>query len=99
MTKLKAFWANLSSPVKSGLATATWTFIALFGASLLGFLGQVTTWANGGGTFPSVSPLGKAAVSAIAAAGAGLVALVVRLAQKHTKLIPGNPPEFNPPAK
>lgn len=69
---------------KAGLYTALWTFIALFGLSLVGWLNDLIEFASNDGatvSFPDPSGLVKAALSAAAAASAGLVGLVVRLAQ------------------
>jgi hypothetical protein len=95
---------NLVNSLKSGAYTALWTFIALFGISLLGFLQEVAGWATQGGAapFPSTSTLGFAFVSAIVAAASGIVGTVVRLVQSTTTLIPGGPPRYDikatPPA-
>lgn len=72
--------------IKAGLWTALFTFIALFGASLLGWISDVVEWAgeSGTGEFPDVTVLGKAAIAAFGAASAGLVNLVVRLTQVAT---------------
>lgn len=73
--------------VKAGLYTALWTFIALFGLALVGWLNDIgeAASANDGTIFfgdPAV--LVKAAVSAAAAAASGLVGTIVRLAQVAT---------------
>lgn len=72
--------------IKAGLWTALFTFVALFGASLLGWISDVVEWAgeSGTGTFPDVTVLGKAAIAAAGAALAGLVNVVVRLGQVAT---------------
>lgn len=70
--------------IKAGLYTALWTFIALFGLSLVGWLNDVVeAVSNDGATvvFPDPSVLVKAAASAAAAAASGLVGTIVRLAQ------------------
>lgn len=63
--------------------TALWSFIGLFGMSLVGFLQQVIEWANAGGevAFPSVSVLGFAAISAAVSAIIGLVSFVANAAE------------------
>jgi len=64
--------------------TAVFTFIAVFGVSLLGFIADVATWAGSvDKTFPSINPLGKAAVGALCAAASGLVGLIVNAAEDH----------------
>lgn len=84
----------MTDSVKAALYTALWTFIGVFGISLLGWLGDVATWASSDlETFPSVTPLGKAAVAALAAAAAGFVGWVVRWSQSHGWL-PGEPPQY-----
>lgn len=72
---------------KAGAYTALWTFVALFGLSLVGWLNEVVGWAGNEGAnivFPDPSVLMKAAASAAAAAASGLVGTVVRLAQVAT---------------
>lgn len=56
--------------VRSAWRTFVQAFLGLFGISLLRFLQDVTSWGNGGHgvTFPAVGVLGKAGVSALAAA-------------------------------
>jgi hypothetical protein len=70
--------------IKAGAYTALWTFLALFGLSLAGWLNDVQQWATSDGAatvFPDPSVLVKAAAAAVTAAAGGLVGLVVRLAQ------------------
>jgi len=81
--------------IKAGLFTALWTFIALFGLSLVGWLNDVVEAAsdeNATIVFGDPAVLVKAAVSAAAAAASGLVGLVVRLAQTATGT--GNVPQY-----
>lgn len=68
---------------KAALWTALFSFLALFGVSLIGWTGDVVEWANNEGAtaFPSLSVLGYAAVSAFGAAMTGLLNFVVRFAQ------------------
>jgi hypothetical protein len=84
-----------SNEVKAALWTALFTFVALFGASVFGWVQDVTEWASTSGTavFPNVTVLGKAAVSALGAAAAGLVNFVVRWAQAQG-VIPGAGPNY-----
>lgn len=81
MTTLDAF--------KAALYTALWTFIALFGTSLLGWLDAVAEWATSDGatvSFPDGAVLVKAGLSAAAAALSGIVAFAVRQAQVLLRL-------------
>ena len=69
---------------KAALYSALFTFIALFGLSLLGFLNDVWHWASSNDNavlFPDPAVLVKAAVAAVMAACVGLVNFVVRWAQ------------------
>lgn len=73
--------------IKAGAYTALWTFIALFGLSLIGYLNDVVEAASGDEAtiiYGDPAVLVKAAVSAAAAAASGLVGTVVRLAQVAT---------------
>ena len=77
--KIKSWYLKLSNPVKAAINTAWQTFVGVFGLALLGFLADVQRWAGDvDGAFPSVSPLGKAAAAAVAAAFSGLVAFMRR---------------------
>lgn len=70
--------------VKAGAYTALWTFIAIFGLSVIGYLNDVVEAASGDNAtflFGDPAVLVKAGVSAAAAAASGLVGTVVRLAQ------------------
>lgn len=87
--------------IKAAAFTALWTFVGLFVASLVGWLQDLTAWASDdGGTvvFPDPSVLVKAAVSAAGAACSGVAALVIRLAQAHSRLVPGSPPSYPRPS-
>lgn len=60
------------------------TFFALWIPALIGFLGEVTDWANGGDggpAFPHLDTLGKAAVSAACAAIVAIVNLLWNAAE------------------
>lgn len=63
---------------RSGLRVATYTFISMFGLSLGGFLVDVQSWATSAeaAEFPSVAPLGKAAVAALVSALSGLSSFI-----------------------
>lgn len=72
---------------RAALWTALFAFIALFGLSLLGWLGNVVEWAQdkeGVVLFPDPSVLFKGLVSAAVAAIIGLVNFVIRFAQAKT---------------
>lgn len=87
----------MSDSLKAALWTALWTFVGLFVVSLLGWVGDVSKWADGSlNSFPDVDPLAKAAVSALVAAAAGLLNWIFRFAQSKGAL-PGNGPTYNPP--
>ncbi len=91
--KLKDWYNKRSNALKDALATGTHTFIGLFGLSLLGWLKDVQEWAGGTNySFPAVSPLGKAAGSAFAAAMTSMVTLVYRSIQQ--KKDPTAGPQF-----
>lgn len=81
MTTLDAF--------KAALYTALWTFIAIFGTSLLGWLDAVSEWATSDGAtvaFPDGDVLVKAGLAAAVAALSGLVAFTIRQAQVLLRL-------------
>ena len=78
---------STKNAIKAGAYTALWTFIALFGLSLVGWLNDVVAAASSdtaGIVFGDPAVLVKAAVSAAAAAASGLVGTIVRLAQSAT---------------
>ncbi len=87
----------MSNEFKAALWTALFTFVTLFGTSVLGFVQALTDWASSDGTvdFPDVSTLGKAAVAAALAAVTGLINYVVRVAQSR-QLLPGAGPQYPP---
>lgn len=77
---------KIPDALKAALWTALFTFVALFGLSLVEWLQDVAAWAGDQtpSEFPSVSVLAKAAVAAVAAAVTGLVNWGVRAAQAAT---------------
>lgn len=77
------------------MTTAVVTFLTLFTAAAVGFVGQLQEWASTGGEFPDPSVLGKAAVSAALAALAGLVNFAYRWLQAK-ELLPGSGPSYPP---
>ena len=104
MAKLRALWANLPSPIKSGVMVLVWTFIATFSTLSIEFLQAVATWlpslldeSDAVVEVPNVGALADALLSAGVAFIAGLVALIGRTIQAKTSLIPGQPPQYNPP--
>lgn len=86
--------ASAYKALRPALMAAWWTFLAIFGLTITGWLGDVAEWASASGTtgFPSLSVLGYGAVSAAAAAASGVVAFVVRTAQGYTGT--GHPPSY-----
>jgi hypothetical protein len=95
MQWLRDQYAKLSDPLKAALATALFTFVTLFGASLAGFVQTVVDWASTGGDFPDPSVLGQAFISALTAAGVGLLNFVIRWLQANTNLIKGSGPSYS----
>jgi hypothetical protein len=85
----------MTDQLKAAAYTALWAFVGVFGLSLLGWVNDIASWANdtAAGAFPDVSVLAKAAVSAGAAAAAGLVTWVVRYAQSKG-VLPGSGPTY-----
>jgi len=85
---------KLSNELKAALWTTLFVFIAVFSAALLGFVTDVAQWAGtDDATFPSVTPLGKAAVAALAAAASGLLNYIIRWAQSKG-VLPGAGPSY-----
>lgn len=87
----------MTNEFRAAATTAVITFLTLFAASAVGFVGQLQEWASTGGQFPDVSVLGKAAVSAAIAGLAGLVNFAYRWLQSKEAL-PGSGPVY-PPAR
>jgi len=83
----------MSDNWKAAAWSALATFIGVFGLAAVGFLSDVASWADGGGSFPDVSVLGKAAVSAAVAAASGLVTWVLAWARRRN-LLPGAAPTY-----
>lgn len=76
--------AGWKAPLKRAVRTAVFSFAAVFGLSLIGWLNDVVQWANdtdAANVFPDPAVLVKAAVSAAAGAASGLVSFVVNLAE------------------
>lgn len=75
---------GLKAPLKRALRTFLFSFVAIFGLSLVGWLNDVVQWANdnqAANVFPDPAVLVKAAISAAAAAASGLVSFVVNFAE------------------
>lgn len=86
MTHLKTLLVKAEPAVRPALMTALFTFIAIFGAALTGWLTEVIGWleaidAPEQSEFPDPTVLGKAVVAGVVAAAAGIVNFVVRYAQ------------------
>ena len=86
MTHLKTLLVKAEPAVRPALMTALFTFIAIFGAALTGWLTEVIGWlevidAPEQSEFPDPTVLGKAAVAGVVAAASGIVNFVVRYAQ------------------
>lgn len=84
----------MSDSLKAAGWTALFSFLAVFGVGLLGWIADVAAWAGtDGAEFPSVTVLGKMVVAALAAAASGFVNWVVRYAQSRN-VLPGNGPSY-----
>jgi hypothetical protein len=86
MNHLKTLFVKAGPAVRPALMTALFTFVAVFGAALTGWLTEVIGWleavdAPEQAEFPDPSVLGKAAVAGVVAAASGLVNFAVRWAQ------------------
>lgn len=94
---LRATYGRLPDQVKAALATALFTFLTTFGASLIGWVQSLVDWAqlNGDGPAPDPSLLKSALFSAAAAAGIGFVNFVIRFVQAKTSLLPGTGPRYH----
>lgn len=85
--------------VKAAAWTALFTFISLFGLSLLDWLNDVWAWAQDKENvvlFPDPTVLAKAGVSAVMAAVTGLVNFAVRWAQSKTGVGSATVPRYTP---
>lgn len=79
---MKAWWAKRSDQFKAAVNSAWQSFVGVFGLTLLGWFADISEWAGDSAKdFPSVSPLGKAAVSAVAAAATAIVTYIYRKAK------------------
>lgn len=94
IASLRAMYAKLPDQVKAALATALFTFLSVFGGSLIGFVQSLIDWVNNAGPAPDPSVLKSALFSAIAAAGVGAVNYVFRTVQAKTNVLPGTGPRY-----
>ena len=83
------FWPAL----KPALFTALWTFLGVFGSTLVGWLEAVSGWleafgAPEAGEFPDPSVVGRAFLAGVTAAFSGLVSFGARM------LGASKPPEY-----
>lgn len=75
----------MSDAVRRTLRTFLQVFVGVFSVSVLGFLNDIVEWASSTDrAFPSLSPLGKAAVSAACAGVVSLVTLAQNWAEDRT---------------
>lgn len=75
----------MNPALKAALWTAFFSFVTLFGTSLIGWLQDVVDWASddsAGIVFPDPGVLAKAGVSAVVSAMIGLVNFLVRFGQQ-----------------
>lgn len=92
-TKYQAWVGSWPDWLRAAWRTAGQTFLGMFGLSLLGWLSDVASWAGSSeGSFPSVSPLGKAVVAAMVAASSGVVAALMKAFGKSGPAYPTPPP-------
>lgn len=86
----------MSNPIKAGLWTSLFTFIATFIVLALGWIGDVGEWASSQGVsqFPDWSVLGYAFVSALVAAVTGFLNWAFRALQDAGAL-PGSAPQYS----
>lgn len=91
MKKITDWLKGKSNAFRAAVNTAWQTFLGVFLLALLGFLGDVVGWLNetGAGEFPSVTPLGKAAVAGAAAAASFLVTWLIRTIQQTRNPLSG----------
>ncbi len=84
-------WLRTCKPkLFAAIKVALIVFLSQFLLDVVGFVGDVREWADGadGRPFPSLSPLGKAAVSALSAALSGLALYV------YNTIRPTSAPEY-----
>lgn len=85
-------FSNLSDPIRRAIRTFAQTFVGLFLISTAGWLAALVTWAqcstSSCAAFPSLTPLGRAAVAAGAAAAVALVSFVQNYLEDSTLPLP-----------
>lgn len=73
MDKINAF-LDAHPNFRSAVRVFVYTFLGVFVPSLLGWFGDLIDWTNSeGAAFPSVEPIGKAIIAALAGAIAGAI--------------------------
>lgn len=73
MDKINAF-LDAHPNFRSAIRVFVYAFLGVFVPSLLGWFGDLIDWTNSdGAAFPSVEPLGKALIAALAGAIAGAI--------------------------
>jgi hypothetical protein len=96
---MKTLWRKLKpatrNAIRAGATTAGFSFVVLFGATVIGWSQDVTQWASDSGAspFPGLSVLGYGAVSAAASAAIGAINGFVRWAQGRLGM--GTPPNYD----
>ncbi len=92
--KFLSYFGRYANAVRSGLTVYVFSFLGIFGASLVGWVTQVADWASkhGADPFPSTSVLGYAFVAALTSGAPALVAVLVRGVQTVTGM--GNVPQY-----
>lgn len=79
MSKIKTWFLALPNNVRAGINTAWQSALGSFLLALLGFLADVQQWlGDTEGTFPAVTPLGKAAGSILVGLAVGALTAVFR---------------------
>lgn len=95
---MKKLWSRLKpatrNAIRAGATTAGFSFVVLFGATLVGWSQDVVEWSSDSGAspFPGLSVLGYGAVSAVGSAAIGAVNGAVRWAQGRLGV--GTPPTY-----
>jgi hypothetical protein len=80
---IRDFYNRLSNPLRAAIATAVFTFSATAFTALIGLLGEIQQWVDGGGE-PNWDTLAKVVVSAAVAAFSGLLNFGVRWFQQRS---------------
>lgn len=88
----------MKDSVKAAGWTALFTFVALFGVSVTGWLVDLADALSSGSPVPSWSVLASAGVSAAAASSAAVLNFVYRWAQSFGVPLPGSSPSYELPS-